>query len=166
MKNLKRATPWIPERSKQKRNKVITCRSVRLREEPYLIINLVLSSLLLIVFLYSGIFSPEKDNYPIVCVHEKITGKPCPSCGLSHSFSLIVRGRLAEAHEWNIYGLRVFIFFAGQLLMRAVFTIFYIKNPGIRKQIILYDSGSSLMLFLISFLPYFVGIIKQTAALL
>ena len=68
---------------------------------------------------YSLFYSPEEDEYPVPCIHEKLTGEPCPSCGLSHAFSLIVRGRVDEALEWNSQSLRVFIFFALQLVMRS-----------------------------------------------
>jgi len=131
------------------------------RSEPYLIINIILTGVVILVFAYSGFFSPIKDNYPVVCIHEKLTGEPCVSCGLSHSFSLILRGRISEAYEWNAYGLRVFIFFAGQLLMRIVFSLFYIKNPGSGKYLIVYDSVVSAMFFLVTFLPFIGWIFKQ-----
>jgi hypothetical protein len=133
----------------------------RFRKEPYLLTNLIFTGVILLVFAYSGFFSPARDNYPVVCVHEKLTGESCVSCGLSHSFSLIVRGRISEAYEWNIYGLRVFIFFAAQLLMRIVFSVFYIKYPDSCKQLITYDISVSIMLFLVSFLPYLEWIYKS-----
>src|SRR5512133_3481201 len=89
--------------------------SPKLSEEPYHIINIVLAGVIVLILVCSGIFSPEKDNYPVVCIHERLTGEPCFSCGLSHSFSLIVRGRITEAFEWNRYGLQVFMFFFLQL---------------------------------------------------
>lgn len=133
----------------------------RFRREPYLLTNLIFTGVILLVFAYSGFFSPAGDNYPVVCIHEKLTGEPCVSCGLSHSFSLIIRGRISEAYNWNIYGLRVFIFFAAQLLMRIVFSVFYIKYPDYGKQLITYDIAVSIMLFLVSFLPYIEWIFHQ-----
>jgi hypothetical protein len=133
----------------------------RFRSEPYLLINSILTGVILLVFAYSGFFSPEKDNYPVVCIHEKLTGEPCVSCGLSHSFSLVLRGRISEAYDWNIYGFRVFIFFAAQLVMRIVFSIFYLKYPDTRKQLITYDIIISLMLFLVAFLPFIEWIFKS-----
>jgi hypothetical protein len=133
----------------------------RFRNEPYLIINSILAGVIILIFIYSGFFSPAKDNYPVVCVHEKMTGEPCASCGLSHSFSLIVRGRISEAYDWNIYGLRVFLFFALQLVMRVVFSIFYLKYADTRRQLVVYDISSSVILFLICFLPYIEWIINQ-----
>jgi len=128
--------------------------TVRFRNEPYLLINFILAGVILLVFIYSGFFSPDKDNYPVVCIHEKLTGEQCASCGLSHSISLILRGRISEAYDWNLYGLRVFIFFAAQLLMRVVFSVFYLKYPGSGKQLITYDVAVSVMLFIVSFLPF------------
>jgi hypothetical protein len=135
--------------------------SERFRNEPYLLINLILTGVILLIFAYSGFFSPEKDNYPVVCIHEKLTGEPCVSCGLSHSFSLILRGKISEAYNWNIYGLRVFIFFAAQMVMRVVFSIFYLKYPGTRKQLITYDIVISILLFIVVFLPFIESIIKS-----
>jgi Protein of unknown function (DUF2752) len=128
--------------------------TTRFRNEPYLLINSILAGVIILIFIYSGFFSPVKDNYPVVCIHEKLTGEPCISCGLSHSFSLIIRGKISEAYVWNIYGLRVFLFFALQLVMRIVFSVFYLKFPDTHKQLIIYDIGSSIVLFLLCFLPF------------
>ena len=125
-----------------------------LTKEPYHLINIVFAGVIVIVLAYSGIFSPDRNNYPVVCMHELLTGEPCFSCGLSHSFSLIVRGRIAEAYEWNIYGMRVFLFFVSQLIFRLVFLRLSVKYPESRKQLIIYDSVTSGLLFLISFWPF------------
>lgn len=91
--------------------------------QSYLISNIIFAGVILLIMGYSLIFSPAGDTYPIVCVHEKITGQPCPSCGMSHAFSLIIRGRLAEAETWNKYAMPLFIFFVVQLFMRAGISI-------------------------------------------
>jgi len=126
----------------------------RFSNEPYLIINIILAGVILLIFAYSGIFSPEKDNYPVVCIHEKLSGEPCVSCGLSHSFSLIIRGKISEAYEWNVYGLRIFLFFALQLVMRSAFSLFYIRYADTRKQLIIFDITGSAIIFLIAFYPF------------
>jgi Protein of unknown function (DUF2752) len=131
-----------------------------LRNEPYLFINIFFAGVILLIIAYSGIFSPDKDNYPVVCIHQKLTGQPCFSCGLSHSFSLIVRGRVSEAYQWNIYGMRVFLFFASQLILRIVFSIFYLKYPDTRKQLILVDCIGSGIIFLFAFWPFIANIIS------
>lgn len=127
---------------------------LKLRNEPYLIVNLALAGIVMMIFIYSGVFIPEKDNYPVVCIHEKITGNPCISCGLSHSFSLIIRGRISEALQWNVYGLRVFLFFALQLAMRFAYSVFYVAQRATRKELLILDVTGSVLLFLIAFGPF------------
>jgi hypothetical protein len=133
---------------------------IKLRNEPYLVINIVLAGVILLILAYSGIFSPEKNNYPIVCIHEKITGEPCVSCGLSHSLSLILRGRVAEAYQWNRYGMSVFLFFAGQFLLRIIFSFLYAKYPVTRKQLVMFDIVGSSVLFLVTFMPFMIYIFR------
>ncbi|MCX6301372.1 MAG: DUF2752 domain-containing protein [Bacteroidia bacterium] len=133
---------------------------VSIRNEPYLIINIVFAGIIFLIMLYSGIFSPEKDNYPVSCIHEELTGEPCVSCGLSHSFSLILRGRITEAYQWNVYGMRVFLFFASQFFLRIIFSVFYTKNIETREQLIILDIIGSAILFLIAFQQFFVYIFK------
>jgi len=132
-----------------------------LRREPYLKINLILAGVIMLVFAYSGIFSPDTNNYPVVCIHEKLTGEPCFSCGLSHSFSLILRGRVTEACEWNRYGLQVFFFFFFQLMLRIAFSFFFIKYPENRKRIIPIDIVGSILLFLVAFYPFMKNLIAS-----
>ena len=135
--------------------------NVRLRNEPYIIINIIFAGVILLIFAYSGIFSPEKDNYPVACIHEKLTGDQCVSCGLSHSFSLIIRGRIEEAYRWNLYGMRIFLFFATQLVLRVAFSIFYMKYPDTRKQLIIVDCIGSGIIFLVSFWPFIGSIFSE-----
>jgi hypothetical protein len=137
----------------QKENKTLKKFLTGFRKETYLKINIVFAGVILMIFTYSGIFSPDKNNYPVICIHEKITGQPCASCGLSHSFSLILRGRIGEAYTWNPYGIRIFLFFASQLFMRVIFSVFYLNNKPIRKQLVLYDIIGSSAIFLLSFWP-------------
>jgi hypothetical protein len=139
----------------KKQNNFIRSYISGLRNESYLKINLVLAGVILLILAYSGIFSPDNNNYPVVCIHEKITGEQCFSCGLSHSFSLILRGRISEAYQWNPYGMRVFLFFFSQLLMRIIFSVYYLNNITSRRQLILYDILGSVLIFLIAFYPFF-----------
>ena len=146
----------------QRKNDLSQTSEVRFLNEPYLIINIIFAGVILLIFLYSGFFSPDKDSYPVICIHEKITGEPCVSCGLSHSFSLIVRGRIEEAYNWNRYGMRIFLFFTLQLIMRAAFSIFYLKYSDTRKQLILVDCIGSGIIFLVAFWPFMVSIFRGT----
>ena len=143
-----------------RKNNTELVHKVRPGKEPYLIINIIFAGVILLIFAYSGIFSPVKDNYPVMCIHEKLTGEPCVSCGLSHSFSLIVRGRVEEAYQWNRYGMRIFLFFAAQLVLRTAFSIFYLKYRDTRKQLILMDCIGSGIIFFVAFWPFMVSIIS------
>lgn len=138
----------------KRRNNISQTIRVRLQNEPYLLINIIFAGVILLVIAYSGIFSPDKNLYPVECIHEKLTGLPCVSCGLSHSFSLIVRGRFTDAFTWNIYGMRIFLFFALQLILRGAFSVFYLKYPDTRKQLIIVDCIGSAIIFLVSFWPF------------
>jgi hypothetical protein len=142
----------------KRKSKSLQNLKVSLRNEPYLIINIFFAGVILLIIIYSGFFSPDKDNYPVTCLHEKLTGEPCVSCGLSHSFSLIVRGRIHEAYQWNLYGMRVFLFFAAQLVLRVVFSIYYLNYSQTRNQLIIIDCIGSGIIFLISFWPFIKNI--------
>lgn len=147
-------TPWIGNNNPG--SSLVTGFS----NEPYITINFILAGVILLIFMYSGFFSPDKGNYPVVCIHERLTGEQCASCGLSHSFSLILRGRISEAYDWNLNGLRVFIFFAAQLIMRVVFSVFYLKHHDSGKQLVTYDIAVSVMFFIVTFLPFIKWIFK------
>jgi hypothetical protein len=130
---------------------------IRIKNDPYLTINIILAGLVLMILLYFLVFSPDRNNYPMVCIHEKITGKPCPSCGLSHSLSLIMRGRIDEAFKWNENGLTVFIFFLSQFFLRVFFSRYYINYPDLRKQLVLTDIIGSSLIFLLTFMPFIIN---------
>ena len=130
------------------------------QNEPYLVINMALALFIALILLYSMVFSPLRDNYPIPCIHERISGEKCPSCGISHSFSLIVRGRIAEAYTWNSRGMSVFVFFVAQLLLRISFSRSYLKNPDSRRQLIITDITGSSLMFLIAFMPFILFLFR------
>ncbi len=141
-------------------NRTTACSGNKLLDQPYLVINLVFAGIIVMILAYSAIFSAEKDNYPVPCIHEKITGEECPSCGISHSFSLIMRGRIGEAYDWNTNGMRVFLFFFSQLLMRIFFSRTYLTDPGSSRELIILDITGSSLLFLITFMPFMVYLFR------
>ncbi len=154
---------WKVETNKRmiplkRKNNIFQSYPGSLRNEPYLVVNIIFTGVILLIIGYSGIFSPEENNYPVACLHEELTGFPCVSCGLSHSFSLIVRGRINESYNWNPYGMRVFIFFASQLLLRMVFSFFYIRHKATRRELIIIDCIGSGIIFLIAFWPFIENI--------
>jgi hypothetical protein len=103
---------------------------------------------------YSAFYSPDGNSYPVVCIHEKLTGEPCPSCGLSHAFSLIIRGRVDEALQLNSASLRVFLFFVLQLIMRIALGIWSLVTDRWLKQITWIDALTSSVMAIFAFYPF------------
>lgn len=120
-------------------------------DNSYNRINLIFAGIILCIFIYSGIFSPEADNYPVKCVHEKTTGKPCPTCGLSHSFSAVIRGDFDKAKQWNANGIPLFLFFFIQLLMRIGLTLLIQKSSIPVRYLVYADVGVSVSIFIFCF---------------
>lgn len=105
----------------------------------------------MMIFLYSGLFSAEKDNHPIPSFYEELTGETSASSGLSRSFSEIVRGRFESAREYNQNGIPVFLFFSIQFFQRLVVSLIIYKKYIDTNRIILPDTISSIILFLFCF---------------
>ncbi len=120
-----------------------------------LVINSVFAGIIMIVFFYSGFFDPEKDNYPLVCIHEKVTGQPCPSCGMSRSFSCLIRGEPEKAVMFNEYGPRVFLFFLFHLVMRISNIVVVLRKPQFIRELILIDSVLAVITFILAFRQFF-----------
>lgn len=121
---------------------------------PYFILSVILAGVILLILGYSLFYSPDEERYPVPCVHEKITGEPCPSCGMSHAFSLIVRGRIDEALLWNSQSVRVFLFFALQLVMRIVLGVASLLTVRGLKRISVADAAVSSVMVLVAFFPF------------
>ena len=62
-----------------------------LGSEPYHIINLSFAGIILLIFIYSGIFSAEKNNYPIKSACEILTGQPYKA-RMRLSRTIIIKG--------------------------------------------------------------------------
>ena len=133
----------------------------RAARNGYLAVNIIFAGVILLIMGYSVFYSPDEDRYPVPCIHEKITGEQCPSCGLSHAFSLIVRGRIDEAMQWNSASAGVFMFFAFQLLLRIVLGIRILLTYRYLRQISTADAIVSSLMALAAFFP-FLKVLGQT----
>jgi hypothetical protein len=120
----------------------------KLYQDSYFIINFIFAGVIVLIVLYSGIFSAQKQNHPIpsFCPHQ-----PCASTGLSRSFSEIVRFRFESANSFNKNGIRIFLFFFVQFWLRIFFSIINAKFNRNRTKIIIFDSVISVFLFFFSF---------------
>ena len=120
----------------------------------YLHINMIFAGVILLIMGYSGFYSPDEDKYPVACIHETLTGEPCPSCGLSHAFSLIVRGRFDEALQWNSASAGVFLFFALQLAMRIALGAWAYRTDKYLSELSVADAIVSSLMALVAFFPF------------
>lgn len=105
----------------------------------------------MMVFIYSGFFSADKNNHPVPSIYENFTGKPAPSSGLSRAFSEIVRGNLEKARDYNIDSLLIFSFFLIQFIQRIFVMLLLYKQIPPYKYLISADLVLSLLLFLYCF---------------
>jgi len=126
---------------------------VRKVTESYVIVNLIIAGIIVLIILYSGIFSAQKNNHPIpsVCPTE-----PCASTGLSRSFSEIVRFNFESAEKFNSNGIAIFLFFFIQFWLRIVLSVTYLKLNSIRKTVIFLDSIFSIAFFAFAFRNFII----------
>ncbi|MDY6801932.1 MAG: hypothetical protein SVU94_12025 [Bacteroidota bacterium] len=124
---------------------------IKYPKHPYHSINLSFAGIIFLIFLYSGIFSVEKNNHPIKSACETITGEPCKSTGLSRSFSEIVRLQFESAKKYNPYSLKIFTFFLIQFFLRFFISFLIIKLSQHTHFIIISDTIFAVSLYTICF---------------
>lgn len=121
--------------------------------KPYQIINIIFAGIIILLFIYSGIFSARKENHPIPSNSGLVFGKKTPSTGLSRAFSEIVRFNFKNAKRYNPHSIMVFMFFFIQFFLRIGF--FWLSLNMKKKklnQLIVLDSSFSIVLLLYCFL--------------
>jgi hypothetical protein len=122
-----------------------------IHKEPYHIINLCFAGIIIMIFIYSGIFSAEKENHPIKSACKTITGEPCKTTGLSRSFSEIVRFKFKSAKSYNEFGIKIFLFFLIQLVLRLITSLLLYYKIIKQKRLVFFDSIISIGLYLYCF---------------
>jgi hypothetical protein len=120
-------------------------------KEPYHILNICFAGIIIMIFIYSGIFSVEKDNHPIKSACANVEGHPCKSEGLSRSFSEIVRFRFDSAKSFNKYGIKIFLFFLIQLFLRFTASFIIYKKTMKQNSLVIFDSVISVSLYIYCF---------------
>ena len=93
---------------------------ISLFTSPYQTVNILTGIVIITVFIYSGLFGTGYYDYPVECAHVSLYGEDCPTCGLSRSFSEMIRGNIDESLRYNKNGPLIFIFFASQLILRTI----------------------------------------------
>lgn len=125
-------------------------------DNPNKMINVIFASIILAIFIYSAIFSPDKSNYPFQSESRLFLDQDSQSTGLSRSFSSIVRLNFADARKYNPLGIQIFIFFIIQFFLRIFFLLAYgsLKDLGLNI-VITIDCIISGSLFILFFMPFF-----------
>lgn len=119
--------------------------------KPYLIVNIILAGMILMVFIYSGLYSAKKGNHPVPSFYEEITRQAAPSSGMSKAFSEIIRGDFNAAKDYNPDSLLIFAFFLIQGVQRITVSFLLLKGRIKKKHLLPADVFITLILFLSCF---------------
>lgn len=76
--------------------------------------------------MFSAIFTPDALPKFDICTFHRLTGLPCPSCGMTRAFCAISHGDFAAAWRFNPFG---FLFYAGVLTVPG-WAAWKWRNPG------------------------------------
>ncbi len=126
-------------------------------KNPYHQINIVFITVIVFIFIYSLILNPKGNHYIFTSACKDLPAKYCPSLGLQHSFSEIVRGNLGKASEYNPYGIRIFSFFLIQFFQRIGISAFLLMNSSAEIiRIAIADGCISTACFIVTFYPFIV----------
>ena len=121
-------------------------------KEPYVRINGMLASLMLLIFSYC-FFYPELASQGLT-IPSSCEGMPelyCRSRGLSRAFYQIMHSNFEKAAALNKYSMSIFIFFMSQFFARLILTTLYIRTKSNR--LIVLDSIFSAAYFIYVFFP-------------
>ncbi len=129
-----------------------------MRQAPaYIIISLIFFILIGMGFAYSYFFYP--NYHPIDCLFKSYTGRACPTCGFSRSFSYFTHAQWEQAIQFNSHALPVFLFFTYQFILRMGIVFFYFTaRKIISTSFIKMDMIISISLFLLAFLPLILNL--------
>jgi hypothetical protein len=124
-----------------------------MRKTPaYVTICLVFFILIGMGFAYSYFFYP--NNHPVNCMIRSYTGKDCPSCGFSRSFSYYTHLQFREGKTYNTLSFPVFLFLFFQFILRGSVVFYFLTaRKIISERLIKIEVIISILLFLLAFLP-------------
>lgn len=78
------------------------------------------------VLVAAMVLSPDAEavklfgfDVPVLCSFRRLTGWPCPGCGLTRSFTFLAHGRFVEGFQMNWFGPPMFLLLVAQLPFRA-----------------------------------------------
>jgi hypothetical protein len=118
-----------------------------LHQSSYLQVNIIIAGIIILIMIYSGIYSSTGFSHPI----QSFFTTPVASTGLSRAFSEILRGNFQMALSFNPHSIKIFSFFFFQLILRFLFSVLLIRNVIYEKRILFIDVLVTVLLFLWSF---------------
>lgn len=59
-------------------------------------------------------------DVPVLCAFRRVTGWPCPGCGLTRSFVFLAHGQLGDAFRMNVFGPVAFGWVLAQIPWRTL----------------------------------------------
>jgi len=121
---------------------------------PYHLLNIFLAFTIIIILIYSASYPVPTAQYPVTCIHMEVAGKPCPSCGITRSFTAAMHGNFDAARALNANGFKLFVFTVVQLLLRAVVSLVLMRSSINIKKTAIADAIVSAGLFLYVYYPF------------
>jgi len=85
-----------------------------------IISKLVTVSGLFAILVLSILLNPDKANF-LTCYFQELTGRHCPTCGLSHSFYAVSHLHLLDSFKFHLMGPIIF------MIMSLLFLKFFIE---------------------------------------
>lgn len=125
-----------------------------MNNRSYFLFNCIWAGIIILLLFYAGFFA--YSEHAMHCVYKESTGMDCPTCGLTRSFHHILIGNIDEAMKLNIMSIRLFSFFAIQLVLRLFLFFFFLKKKKYSKYFIPSDIIFSIVLFLVCFYPLLI----------
>ncbi|MGE4288742.1 MAG: hypothetical protein AB7E36_08645 [Salinivirgaceae bacterium] len=113
-------------------------------------INIIIAGVIVLMLVYSGIFSASGRVHPIPSMYKQTV----VSTGLSRAFSEIVRGNWHQALSFNAFSLRIFTFFAAQLFLRLLISFLLFRKMFSENTLLFSDILISVLLFLWAFTAF------------
>lgn len=95
------------------------------RQKPRLLTDLAVVAFLGLTL--SFVFNPERLPNVSLCWFRRLTGLPCPGCGLSRGFCAISHGRFADAWDFNPFS---FLFYPACLAV-IILRCLHRRFPGL-----------------------------------
>lgn len=114
----------------------------------YRLLNLAFAVAILAVFLYCLLAVP-RGGVRLECIHVRLLGHSCASCGLTRAFARLLHADLVGALALNPVSVKVFCFFSVQLLLRVLALVWSCRWS--LKRYVLADVVLSCLFFMYSF---------------